>query len=84
VARGKGDGTFQAPGPPLNVFGTTLFGLDLNQDGRLNLVQQNTNIGGLIFYLAQADGTFQSIGTLNLPSVAFVADFNGDGLPDIA
>ncbi len=83
VVLGNGDGTFQAPKPPFSNFSTTTFGLDLNQDGRLDLAQQ-TALGSVIFYLAQADGTFQNLPALNLPAPSIVADFNGDGKPDMA
>ena len=84
VILGNGDGAFQTPKQTIPMYGTALFGLDLNQDGRTDLVQQAGNIGGVIFYLAQADGTFESLSTLNLPIPVLVADFNGDGKPDMA
>jgi uncharacterized protein (TIGR03437 family) len=86
VVLGNGDGTFQAPKITLAVYPfSNLFGLDLNQDGKTDLVQENTTLGGAIFYLTQPDSTLQIIpNTSNLPAPAMVADFNGDGKPDIA
>jgi uncharacterized protein (TIGR03437 family) len=85
VFLGNGDGTFQQPVAPLSILTTNLVGLDLNGDGKLDLAQQD---GGLVaFYLSNGDGTFQELAPLNLgasfnPTV--VADFNGDGKPDMA
>ncbi len=84
VILGNGDGTFQAPKSSLNLYNTNLFALDLNQDGRTDLAQANGNAGAVIFYLAQPDGTFQILSTVNLPPPTLVADFNGDGEPDMA
>ncbi len=83
VFLGNGDGTFQTPEPSIPVFFQTLFGLDLNQDGRTDLAQQS-DLGGVIFYLAQRDGALQVLTTESLPEPAIVADFNGDGKPDMA
>jgi len=82
---GNGDGTFQTPTNQLGTFDHPLFALDLNGDGKADMVQE-TDSGDVIFYLSNGDGTFQT-----LPAMSFlapfqptgVADLNGDGKPDI-
>jgi hypothetical protein len=94
VALGNGNGTFQSP--TSFAYGTAapagITLADLNHDGKLDLViSQNETDSGTIdsleILLGNGDGTFQtavgySIGSGFLQTV--VADFNGDGNPDIA
>jgi hypothetical protein len=94
VFLGNGDGTFQ----PAQLFAAgngpgSVAVADFNGDGIPDLVVGD---GGSIFFaddtvsilLGKGDGTFQApqkyhVGSLPISSVA-VADFNGDGTPDIA
>jgi hypothetical protein len=97
ILLGRGDGTFQ---PPLtNLVGTqasSLLVADLNNDGRADLITvsfQNT----VSVQLGNGDGTFGSpvgytagfacslaSGSCASPFFATVADFNGDGIADLA
>ena len=92
VLLGNGDGTFKPPvyysaGPLPNAIAVA----DLNEDGIQDIVTSNVpldpNVGGtLSILLGKGDGTFQSAITYdggNGGPIA-IADFNGDGLPDLA
>jgi hypothetical protein len=83
VFLGKGDGTFTALAP-VNNLGIQILA-DINLDGRLDAAA-----GGAI-QLGNGDGTFGNpivIMTWNkfccTGGISAVADFNGDGLPDLA
>jgi FG-GAP-like repeat/Cep192 domain 4/Abnormal spindle-like microcephaly-assoc'd, ASPM-SPD-2-Hydin len=90
VLLGNGDGTFQKPTyylvgeEPLSIAVA-----DFNHDGNLDLaVSGETSPGkGCIFILfGNGDGTFQPAVSLPLSaysSFVAVADFNGDGIPDL-
>jgi hypothetical protein len=89
VLLGNGDGTFRQQAPIPNSFGFFHARVvDLNGDGHQDLVLGSN--GGISVSLGRGDGTF--IDTVGLPSASFpgtylgitVADFNGDGKPDIA
>jgi hypothetical protein len=96
VFLGHGDGTFmQLPPQLFPMLGTLppqqLFAIDLNHDGKLDLlIGLNANIGfedsgdDLIEALGNGDGTFQTPTTLisHFGAVA-VADVNHDGYPDL-
>jgi hypothetical protein len=90
VLLGRGDGTF-TPGPPVTVGEAgALVAADFNGDGRLDLAVVNTNYsstGAVTVLLGRGDGTLVSHGTFpvgNNPTGLVVADFNGDGRPDLA
>jgi hypothetical protein len=88
VLLGNGDGTFQAP--QLLVLGTQIPSVavgDFNRDGNLDIV--TGSFGGTVsVLLGNGNGTFQA--PLNFssgvgdPAALAVADFNRDGLPDLA
>jgi hypothetical protein len=93
---GNGDGSFQ---PAQNfVSGTSAYGQnnvavgDFRNDGKLDLAVTNFNFGTLSVLLGNGDGTFQAplvyaasgvSGSTQAEGLA-VADFDGDGIPDIA
>jgi hypothetical protein len=96
VLLGNGDGTFAAaPGSPIAV-GLDPFAMaagDFNEDGITDLAVVNygdiTNhpTQTLTLLLGNGDGTFTSAGTPtelgDSPNDIAVADFNGDGTPDL-
>jgi uncharacterized repeat protein (TIGR01451 family) len=72
---GRGDGTFQSP-LPLGIAGANLLAVDVNVDGKLDL------IAGDEVLLGNGNGSFQS--PLKIAAVPVLsADFNGDGKPDV-
>ncbi len=66
--------------------GTNAVAADLNRDGKADLIIGGFSVGGLAIFLGNGDGTFGSALILEdvQPSSFIVADFNGDGKPDIA
>jgi hypothetical protein len=93
ILLGNGDGTFR-PGPdyPVGFAPTSVVAADLQGDGRLDLVVTNKgdpygNGGVVSVFAGNGDGTFQapvSYAAGLLPWSVAVADFNGDGVPDLA
>jgi len=97
VYQGNGDGTFGAASTvavpvPANNWIWSLTAADLNGDGKLDLVISTginvlPNGGKVMVLLGNGDGTFSlaaSAATPEVPTQLTVADFNLDGIPDIA
>jgi len=96
VLLGKGDGTFE-PGENLSSLGIgpQCFSVaDLNGDHKEDIAVVNSSslygVGDLAILLGRGDGTFidtaanASYPLAFIPWATAVADFNGDGIPDIA
>jgi len=77
---GNGDGTFSLKTTVAGVTdGYQLIAVDLNRDHNLDLVTPND------VFIGKGDGTFVHASVLNVFGDAVAtADFNGDGLPDLA
>ena len=88
---GKGDGTFESNPATLpdGHFPQGIAAGDLNGDGIVDLVVADNGVsGGLTVFLGNGDGTFKAGNEISATgegtvSVA-IADFNGDGIPDLA
>jgi hypothetical protein len=92
VQLGNGDGTFQAADNyPLGDRPSTAAVADVNKDGKPDLlvVADSATLQGRAIHvlLGNGDGTFQSTRPFASGAYPFqvaVADFNGDGNPDVA
>jgi hypothetical protein len=91
ILLGNGNGTFATPIDYGCGVRGGLFAVapgDFNRDGNLDLVR--THGAGLEVELGNGDGSFQCNGIFDLypagrePIFTAVADFNGDGFPDLA
>jgi len=90
VLLGNGDGTFQAAVTFPTGTGTVFVSVgDFNGDGSADLAMINSDLSnnGISVLLGNGDGTFQAAVRYIVdagPRTLAIADFNGDGLPDIA
>jgi FG-GAP-like repeat/Abnormal spindle-like microcephaly-assoc'd, ASPM-SPD-2-Hydin/Cep192 domain 4 len=86
VLSGNGDGTFQSPQSfPSDSSVESLIAVDLNGDGKLDLITADLG-GGAYVFLGNGDGTFQSPVEYasGFTSIGVVAeDFNADGKIDL-
>ncbi len=89
---GNGDGTFQSPIPTFSGNATELLALaDFNRDGNIDVAfaDYSASAGpGVMAAAGLGDGHFSNSNTVTLNTaggtkVVAVADFNGDGWPDI-
>jgi hypothetical protein len=91
VFLGRGDGTFISQ-PPIPVFSfsgaNSMASGDFNGDGNADLLMTNYNDGTVAVLLGNGAGGFRLITGPDLggqdSSEVIVADFNGDGIPDVA
>lgn len=89
---GNGDGSFQiAPTPALSIFVGYLASADFNLDHKADLLVRRAGFcfsrcqpAQFSVFLGNGDGTLQTAHTVGPGVAATVADFDGDGKPDLA
>jgi len=93
VLLGKGDGTFTAGSPVCTGGDYPVYPVvgDFNGDGKLDafipMLEEYGKTSGPVLLQGNGDGTFNRLGEFYVGATshaAVVADFNGDGMPDIA
>ncbi len=95
VSLGNGDGTFQVGKPSAGPTGATITAInvaDVNGDGILDLIvsgAKNSTTSFVSTMIGNGDGTFQApietdFSGLHLPQGMILADYNGDGILDLA
>lgn len=90
VALGNGDGTFAKALLSLGTASlvvTTPAAVDLDGDGRIDIVVPEYDRDGIAIYTGNDDGTFQApvtLATLTSAGRLVVGNFDDDGRPDIA
>lgn len=96
IALGNGDGTFKETSAspisvPIELVGLVLG--DFNHDGKLDIagIDYVNGFSGNVLLIGAGDGTFTAEATTlstnqnsDAPFVMLAADFNGDGVPDLA
>jgi hypothetical protein len=86
---GNGDGTFQAPSTVTGIVPLTVSAVDLNGDGKADLLGFSNDGKQLLVYIGNGDGTFMASVPYNLGAIYSAArlvfdDFNGDHKIDVA
>ncbi len=87
---GKGDGTFsETSGSPISGGAVSLVAGDFNHDGKLDLAGIDKYNDQVDLFIGAGDGTFTEVVTTpnvsqSFPSTILAADFNADGVPDLA
>jgi hypothetical protein len=90
ILLGKGDGSFSPPQNFRSAEDPDFIAIgDFNNDGKLDLAVADAayQANRVIILLGNGDGTFQTgrpFSTGGSPGVIVIADFNGDGIPDLA
>ena len=94
MLKGNGDGTFQAQQPlssdtsqDPSLSSDNLQLLDVNKDGKLDLVHASVFNGGVTVLIGNGDGTFQRAQSFTTGTSVFffaAADVSGDGNLDLA
>lgn len=93
IFTGNGDGTFKTPATLITLSPgskpSAIDAVDVNADGHLDLVIANEGTNSISIFLGNGDGTFtQASGSPyavgNSPTAIVSADFNSDGIPDLA
>ena len=92
ILRGQGNGNF-TPLTPISVGATTgtgasfILAMDIQGNGRLDLVTGDTLANTVAVLLNRANGTFEAVQNISVPNgpgYLAVGDFNRDGKPDLA
>lgn len=88
IARARGTGK-AAASSTFGVNSTTEVSLDINGDGKLDLVSSSSAAAQIRVYLGSGDGTFSpaspaTLATSYSSAQLAVGDFNGDGKQDVA
>lgn len=78
ILLGNGDGTFSVSTAAVNGESTLIFVGDFNKDGKQDLLTGGWQM------LGNGDGTFTFGQSLPNSGLVAVADFDGDGIPDLA
>jgi uncharacterized repeat protein (TIGR01451 family) len=86
VSAGATSGWSSAPAGPAPGYTNDMAVADLNRDGKADLVFANANGNMIGVLLGNGNGTFRAEIDYAVPGASWVgvADFNGDGIPDLA
>jgi len=90
ILLGNGDGTFRNAGIVSPVFPDFVAVGDFNLDGKPDFVTGTISLNQLSVFLGNGDGTFTAVSAqpltpspLGVQGAVVVADFDGDGIPDL-